>query len=74
MTEHEYDEALKEKYDMEIQSEVFGFNRTLSIEGSTCEYHNKDHNAISNEGKVEMDFTHIFQMTLLRMQLLHLNT
>ena len=31
MTEHDYDEALKAKFDTEIQSEAFGFNHTLSI-------------------------------------------
>ena len=41
---------------MEIQSELFGFNRTISIEGSTCEYYNNDHNGESNQGKVNIDF------------------
>ena len=41
MTEHDCDEASKAECDMEIQSEEFGFNRTLSIEGSSCEYHDK---------------------------------
>ena len=36
MTERDYTEALKAEFDMEIQSEEFGFNRTLSIEGSNC--------------------------------------
>ena len=31
MIEHDYTEALKAEFDMEIQSESFGFNRTLSI-------------------------------------------
>ena len=31
MKERDYVEALKEKNDMEIQSEAFGFNHTLSI-------------------------------------------
>ena len=36
MTKCDYDEALKANFDMEIQLEIFGFNRTLSIEFSTC--------------------------------------
>ena len=36
MTEHDCDEALKAEFDMEIQSEEFGFNRTPLIEVSTC--------------------------------------
>ena len=56
ITEHDHAEALKEEFDMEIQSEEFGFNCTLSIEDSTCEYQNKDHNDVSNEGKVNMSF------------------
>ena len=48
MTEGDYAEALKAEFDMELQSEAFGFNRTLSIEGNTCEYQNKDHNNESN--------------------------
>ena len=31
MTERGYAEALKAEFDMEIQSEAFGSNRTLSI-------------------------------------------
>ena len=41
MTEHDYAEALKTEFDMEIQSEAFGFNHTLSTEGCTCEYNDK---------------------------------
>ena len=41
---------------MENQSEAFGFNITISIEGSTCEYHNKHHNDKSNGGKVNIEF------------------
>ena len=41
---------------MVIHSEAFGFNHTLSIEGSTCEYHNKYHNFVSNEEKVKIYF------------------
>ena len=44
MTERDYAEALKAEFYMEIQSEVFGFSPNLSIEVSTCEYHNKYHN------------------------------
>ena len=56
MIERDYSEALEAEFDMEIQSEAFGFNITLSIEVSTCEYHNKYHNYENNEGKVKMDF------------------
>ena len=41
---------------MEIQSVVFGFNHTLSIESSMCEYCNKYPNDESNNGKVKMNF------------------
>ena len=41
---------------MEIYSEAFGFNHTLSIEGSDCEYHNKYHNDERNQENVKMDF------------------
>ena len=41
---------------MEIKSEAFGFNHTLSIEGSTCEYQNKYHNDEINQVKVKTDF------------------
>ena len=56
MTERDYAEEFKEEFDMEIQSEEFGFNHTLSIEDSACEYHNKYQNYVRNEGKVNMDF------------------
>ena len=39
MTERDYAEGLKAEFDKEIQSEAFGYNRTLSIEGSSWEYH-----------------------------------
>ena len=45
---------------MEIQSEEFGFNCTISIEISTCNYHNKCHNNLSNEVKAKMDFNSHF--------------
>ena len=67
MIEHDYTKVTKEEFDMEIQSGVSGFNPTLSIEGSTCEYHNKDNNGVRNEGNLRMYFTQIFQMTLTRM-------
>ena len=41
MTECDYAEALNSESNMEIQSEAFLFNRTISIEGSTCEEHYK---------------------------------
>ena len=31
MTEHDYAKALKAEFDMEVQSEAFGFNFKLSI-------------------------------------------
>ena len=49
MTEHSYSEALKADFDMKIQSEAFGFKLNISIEGSSYEYHNKDHNDESNQ-------------------------
>ena len=73
MTERGYTESLKAEFDMEIQSEVFRFNRTLLIEGRTYEYHNKYNDGVSNKEKLKIYFTHIFQMNLLKMQLLHLN-
>ena len=48
MSERDYDEALKSEFDMEFQSEEFGFNDNLSKEVSTCEYQNKDQNDVSN--------------------------
>ena len=54
MVERDYAEALKEEFDMEIESEAFGFNRTVSIEGITCEYHDKDFNYASNEINFKM--------------------
>ena len=56
MTEHDYAEALKPEFDMEIQSEAFGFNYNISIKVITCEYHNKYNNGESYQGKVKMDF------------------
>ena len=73
MKECDYNEALHTRFNIEIQSEEFEFKHTLSIEGSTFEYHNKYHNDESNQGKVKMHFTHIFQMNLLRMLLLNLS-
>ena len=45
---------------MEVWSEAFGFNHTLFIEGSTCEFHDKDHNDVSNEVNVNMYFHSYF--------------
>ena len=56
ITENDYSELLKEEFDMEIQSEAFGFNCTLSIEGSTCEYHNKYQNDKIYQGRLNMYF------------------
>ena len=41
---------------METQSEAFGFNRNVSIECSSCEYHNKYYNSVSNEANLKMYF------------------
>ena len=41
---------------MEIQSEAFVFNCTIYIEGSTCEYHDKDRNDLINDANVKMNF------------------
>ena len=56
MTEHDYSGALKASFDMEIHSEAFGFNCSLSIEVSIFEYHDKYHSGVSNDGKLKMDF------------------
>ena len=56
MIECDYAEALRVKFDTEIRSEAFGFNHTLSIEGSTYQYHNKYQNARRNQSNVKMDF------------------
>ena len=55
-TERDYAEASKAEFDMKIHSEAFGFNFTLSIEESTCENHNKDHNDVSNEVNMKIYF------------------
>ena len=60
MAERDYAEALKAEFDMEIQSEAFGFNHTISIEVGTCEYHNKYHNYVSNQVKVKIYFHSYF--------------
>ena len=72
-TELDYVESLKAEFDMEIHSKEFGFNRTIYIESSTCEYCDKDKNDANNEGNARIDFKSHFQMTLIIMQLLHLN-
>ena len=56
MKEHDYAESLKEEFGMEINSEAFCFNQTLSIEVGTCEYHNKYQNDERNQGNVKVDF------------------
>ena len=74
MTEYDYDEALRAEFDIETHLEVFGCNSTIPIEVSTCEYHDKDHNDVRKEGNTKMDFHSHFQMVLLRMKILHMNT
>ena len=56
MKEHDYAESLKEEFGMEINSEAFCFNQTLSIEVSTCEYQNKYQNDEINQGNMKVDF------------------
>ena len=58
---------------METKLEEFGFNYIILIKRNTCDYHGKYHNDVRDEGNVKMYFTHIFQMTLLIMQILHVN-
>ena len=41
---------------MEIQSEEFRFNLTLSIEVITCEYHDKYFNDLIYEANLKMNF------------------
>ena len=47
---------------MVIQPEAFVFNHTLLIEVSILEYHNKDHNDESNQGKVKIYFHSHFRL------------
>ena len=47
---------MKAEFYMKIHSEAFGLNLTLSIEGSTCEYHDKYINYVRNEGNVKIYF------------------
>ena len=56
MVELDYADALREKFYIEILSVAFVFNCNLSIEVSTCEYHDKDRNDVSSEENVSMDF------------------
>ena len=58
MTERDYAEGMKCEFDQEIQSEAFGYNRTLSIEGSSCEYHvqDPDNDTGNTETCIKMDF------------------
>ena len=73
MKKRDYSESLKAEFGMVIQSEEFGSSRTLSIEVITCDYHNKYHNDVRNQGKVKMDLHSHFHMTLIIIQLLHLS-
>ena len=70
ITERDYAEEVKAEFDMEIQSEAFGFNHTIYIEGCTCDYHDKYCNYVNNEANLKMEFHSHFQMTLLITQLL----
>ena len=58
LSERDYAERLVKELDGEIQSEHFGDNATLSIEGCTLQYHNKSvHVNDSNlEKTIRMDF------------------
>ena len=55
MIEHDYVESFKAELDMEIKPEAFFVNHTISIEGITCEYYDKDYNDVSNEEIFKMD-------------------
>ena len=46
---------------MEILSEALGFNQNISIEFSTCDYHDKYFNDVSNESNLKMLFHPYFQ-------------
>eukprot|EP00957_Ditylum_brightwellii_P097580 7431586-Ditylum_brightwellii.AAC.1 len=56
MTECDFAEGLKAESDIEIQSEAFGLNRSLSIEGFSCNYHNQSLNDNGEISPVKMDF------------------
>ena len=74
MIDCDYAEALEAEFYMKVQSKEFGFFLTTYIEDITCEYHDKDQDDVRNKQNVKTDFTHIFQMNLLKMQLLLVNT
>ena len=56
MTERDYSEEFNAEFEMYILSEVFGFNHKISLEVSTCEYHNKYCNYVRHEKNAKMDF------------------
>jgi hypothetical protein len=58
MTDRDYAEGMKSEFDLEIQSEAFGYNRTLSIEGSSYEYHADNNNTDNSTVTpvIKMDF------------------
>ena len=66
MTECDYAEALRAEFDIEIQSEAFGFNITFTIEVITYEYRIKNCNDVRNQVKSNIDFYSHFHITLLR--------
>ena len=43
-----------------MQSESFGFNRSLSIEGCSCDYHTQSLNNNDDISSVKMDFHSFF--------------
>ena len=56
MAELDYADALRENIYIEIMSVAFGFNCNLSIEVSTCEYHDKYRNDVSSKENGSMEF------------------
>ena len=61
MIERDNAESLRSQFDTEVKSGEFVFKHTLSINGITSEYQNKYHNDVRNQGKGNIDLTHIFR-------------
>ena len=58
ISERDYAERLVKQLDGEIQSDHFGDNASLSIEGCTLQYHKnpRDNEITENESNIKMDF------------------
>ena len=58
LSERDYAERLVKELDGEVQSEHFGDNATLSIEGCTLKYHSAQRvvNSSENSSQIKMDF------------------